>query len=70
MYNLAHQQVFVNHKWLNIVMNVDPKNIHSPKMSDDDQKCLACGEACHCGDVSKTGFCGNCTHQLPDEEEE
>jgi len=69
MYNLAYHTYFVNQKRLNITMNVDPQNIHSPKHPDDDLKCLLCGEPCHCGDVSKTG-CGTCTHQLPDEKED
>ena len=70
MYILALLVKNVNHKWLNITMNIEPQNIHSPKLPDDDQKCLLCGEECHCGDVSKTGLCGSCTHQLPDDEED
>jgi len=51
-------------------MNVLPENIHTPKTPDNDQKCVVCGEDCHCGDVSKTGLCGACYHIIPDDEED
>jgi hypothetical protein len=51
-------------------MNVLPEHIHTPKEPiGDNRKCLVCGEDCHCGDVSKTGLCGSCSHQLPEDEE-
>ncbi len=44
----------------------DPKIVSQPKDAEIIEKCVVCGNACHCGEVSLVGDsnCGVCYHTV------